>query len=128
MKVLPKKDFFSLFPTPEYLLLSTSGLSLTDEYIKIVQFRKDFLSPCLKLVNFAKVATPKGVIEGGIITNTEVLAETLKKLASAYNLHYVHATLPEEKAYLFSAYIDSVSHEDLRDAVAFILEENVPVS
>jgi Tfp pilus assembly PilM family ATPase len=36
--------------------------------------------------------------------------------------------LPEEKAYLFTTRISAVPPEGLNDAVAFIIEENVPVS
>lgn len=119
--------FYDHFPTPEYLTLSTSGISVTDESIHFIQLRHGLMGTGLKLAHFEKVPLPEGVVESGFINKPEKLTEILADLARRYRLSYVRATLPEERAYLFTASIDKVREEGLRDAVAFIIEENAPV-
>ena len=129
MTTVPKKKgFLNFFPTPEYLLLSTSGLAITDDSIKLLQFEHNFFTQNLKLSYYDKVSLPQGIVESGFINDAEKLTTVLKELSKGYGFKYVYATLPEERAYLFSATIDRVPSEGLRDAVAFIIEENVPVS
>jgi Tfp pilus assembly PilM family ATPase len=129
MSVLSKKKtFFNLFPPPEFLLLSTSGVAISDKSVKFVQLRRNSFSTKRHLAKWGKVPLPEGVVEAGFINSVEHVASALKTLAASNKLHFVRASLPDEKAYLFSAIIDKVPEESLRDAVAFILEENVPVS
>lgn len=129
MSDLSKQNtFYNLFPTPEYLTLSTSGVAINDTGIHFIQFRHGLFGNGLKLSRFEKIALPEGVVDSGFINNAEKLATVIKDLASRYRLNFVRATLPEERAYLFTATIDKVPTEGLRDAVAFILEENVPVT
>ena len=120
--------FYNHFPTPEYLTLSTSGVAITDEYVHFIQFRHGLVGSGLRLAHHEKIALPAGVVESGFINNAEGLTAVLADLARRYGLNYVRATLPEERAYLFTATIDKVPAEGLRDAVAFIIEENVPVT
>ncbi len=123
-----KKTFSKLFPTPEYLLISTAGVSITDTGIKLVQFHRRFLGAKLKLAHYAGTSLPEGTIQSGFINDAEKLTAALRDIAGLYGINKVYATLPEERAYLFSAIIEKVPDEGLRDAVAFIIEENVPVS
>jgi Tfp pilus assembly PilM family ATPase len=79
-------------------------------------------------VHAGDIELAKGVVEAGFVHKKEELVEALKELSSKYGMHYIRASLPEEKTYLFTATIDDVAPENLRDAVAFIIEENAPVS
>lgn len=123
-----QKTFFDIFPAPEFLLLSNMGITITDTDTTFVQLRRKIFGDGFELVHSSKVDNPKGVVESGLINNTNELILILKKLSSRYNIRYVRATLPEEKAYLFTTNISWVPPEGLRDAVAFIVEENAPVS
>lgn len=122
-----KKGFFNFFPTPEYLLLSTYGIAITDESVKFVQFQRGLFGNSLKLTHYDKVLLPENTVASGYINNAEKLTSVLKNLAQKHGISYLRATLPEERAYLFTATIEKVPPEGLRDAVAFIVEENVPV-
>lgn len=122
------RNFFDFFPVPDFLLLATSGVAITDEGIKFVQLRRNSENKELELVHVGDVGLPSGVVEEGFIHKKEELVKALKELSSKYGIHYVRASLPEEKTYLFTATIDDVAPENLRDAVAFIIEENAPVS
>lgn len=125
---LKQKTVFDLFPTPEFLLLSTVGIVMTDADTKLVQLRRKIFGNGFKLARSSKTNNPKGAIKSGMIANPDQITPILKKLASQYNIHYAHAILPEEKAYLFTTTIGRVPPEGLKDAVAFIIEENAPVS
>lgn len=123
-----KKSFFNLFPTPEYLLLSNAGLSITDDGVRFVELERGLFGQELKLTRHEKIPLPEGVVQSGFINDEEKLTSILSGLSERHGLKYVYATLPEERAYLFTTYIDKVPKEGLRDAVAFIIEANAPVS
>lgn len=123
-----QKKFSTLFPVPEFMLLSTTGLTLSDKSIKFTKFKRPTFGDKLKLSEWGKTILPIGAVESGSIEDEEKVVSSLKLLASKHELNYVRATLPDEKAYLFTATIDKVPVESLGDAVAFIIEENVPVT
>src|SRR3989344_5459887 len=123
-----QKNFFDLFPAPEFLLLSTVGISITDEDIKFVQLRRQIFEDGFKLVHSSKIINPEEAIKSGLINDPSKIVSILKELSLHYGIRYARASLPEEKAYLFTTTIGWVPHEGLKDAVAFIIEENVPVT
>ena len=122
------RTFFDLFPAPEFLLLSTTGIAVTDSDTKFVQLRREIFGDGFELVRASKESNPQGAVEAGVINNPNELAPVFRKLSPHFNIRYAHATLPEEKVYLFTTSIERVPLEGLRDAVAFIIEENVPVT
>ncbi|PIP55796.1 MAG: hypothetical protein CO183_00230 [Candidatus Zambryskibacteria bacterium CG_4_9_14_3_um_filter_42_9] len=126
--LLGQKIFLDLFPAPEFLLLSTAGIVIADNDTKFVQLRREILGGGFKLINSSKFVNPPGTVESGLINNPDNLKSVLRDISKRFHIHYTHATLPEEKSYLFTATIDWVPHSGLRDAVAFIIEENVPIS
>ena len=129
MNLLSKQTTFrNLFPAPEFLLLSTAGIAVTDADTKFVQLRREIWGDGFKMVNFKKIDNPKGAVESGLINNREDIVTILKNLSSQYHIRYAHVVLPEEKVYIFTAKIGWVPPEGQRDAVAFILEGNAPVS
>lgn len=123
-----QRTFLDLFPAPEFLLLSTTGIAVTDSDTKFVQLRREISGNGFELAHLSKENNPQGAVEAGLIRNSAGLVPILKKLASHYGIRYARASLPEEKAYLFTTSIEKVPSEGLRDAVAFIVEENAPVS
>ncbi len=120
------KKFTDHFPVPDFLMLGTSGITLSDRNAKFAQFKKS--SKGLELVHFVDVPLPEGAITSGFINNTEEVKKALTYLNTHYHLPYVKATLPEERAYVFTTEINKVPSGELRDAVAFTIEENAPVS
>lgn len=126
--MLWQKTFLDLFPVPEFLLLSTVGVAVTDIDTKFVQLRREIFGDGFKLMSSSRMSNPTGAVESGLISQPDELAGVLKILFSRYNVRYAHAVLPEEKTYLFTTTIGSVPPEGLKDAAAFIIEENVPVT
>ena len=126
--LLGQKNFLDFFPTPEFLLLSTTGIVVTDADTKFMQLRRRTFGDGFELAHASKVDNPKGTVESGLINNPGEIVSILKELSSHYNIHYARASLPEERAYLFTTSISWVPSLELKDAVAFIIEENVPMS
>jgi hypothetical protein len=129
MNVLEKqKTFLDFFPTPEFLLLSTTGITITDTDVKFMQLRRKVFGRGCELAHVSKVNLSQGVVVSGVVKQFDELVTILKKLSSHYHIRYARATLPEEQTYLFTTTIPRVASEGLKDAVAFIIEENVPMS
>ncbi|MFZ2048869.1 MAG: pilus assembly protein PilM [Minisyncoccia bacterium] len=123
-----KRSFFDFFPTPRFLELSKVGVAFSDQNIHLVEFKKSHRAGDLSIDHYNAVALLTGVILGGYIYEQEALVKALRDLKSKHSFDYVRATLPEEKAYLFTTEVDKEPFDSLRDRVAFIIEENVPVS
>ena len=123
-----KSSFFDLFPTPRFLELTKVGVAFSDQDIHVIEFKKSYHKGELALAHYNSVVLADGVILGGNILNKPALIKALKDLKSKHFFNYVRATLPEEKAYLFTTEVDREPFESLRDRVAFTIEENVPVS
>lgn len=70
---------------------------------------------------------PVGVIQNGEIAKREELVSCLAALREELGTPYIHAALPEEKAYLFATEIPRVEKKEIRGAIEFLLEENVPI-
>ncbi len=124
---LEVRGISDLFPTPEYLLLSRAGLAISDEGVKFLELKKSLLGKSVAVARHRSIPLPTHSIESGFVNNPEALKKALQEI-SGLGARYVHATLPEERAYLFTAIIDRVPPESIRDSIAFILEENVPLT
>src|SRR3989344_6610852 len=116
-----KNIFFDLFPVPEFLMLTNAGITITDEDIRLAKPRKGTLDGEFKLARLMKAPSPVGAIESGVIKDPSQLIPILKDFSQYLSGGFVRATLPEEKAYLFTASIEIVPLKDLHDAVAFII-------
>ncbi|CAN5145390.1 hypothetical protein BH11PAT3_BH11PAT3_0900 [soil metagenome] len=123
-----KKGFLDFFPAPKFLLLSTVGLSFSDIGVQSVEFKQSPLPRQLELARSIEVPFPEGVIVLGYINDKPTVVKILSELKTKYSLSYIKATLPEEKAYLFTVEIQTEPFASLRDRVAFTVEENAPVS
>lgn len=128
MPLLKTIKLLDLFPTPEYLLLASAGIVVNDTGVKLVAFSRGLFSNSLKLSKFEKIPLPDELVQEGFVNNSDKLVAILSDLASRHKLHYIYAALPEERAYIFTTTIDKVPQEGLRDAVAFVVEENAPVT
>lgn len=121
-----KFDFVSkYFPSPKYLRPTYIGISFTDTNIKAVLFDKDLLNPKpLSMV----VPLEKGSIVAGSIVNHAGVVEALTQIKGKFNYPFVFFTIPDEFVYVFLTSVPVSSSRDLRESVAFTIEENVPLS
>jgi Tfp pilus assembly PilM family ATPase len=106
--------------------MANSGITITDKSLKFAQFKKS--SRNLELLHFIDIPFSKGAVTAGFINDTEEVKKALVYLKDLHHIQYIKATLPEERAYVYTTEIDKVPYKDLRDAIAFTIEENAPVT
>lgn len=120
------RNISNFFPTPKFLDIPYAGLAISDSSIHCIQFGSKNNS--LYIEKHTEKSIPAGVVVSGQIYDKEALIEILKTLKKELKLGYVKVSLPEEKAYLFTAKIPRVKQKELRSAIESKIEENVPVS
>ncbi|MDB5266807.1 MAG: hypothetical protein JWN89_622 [Parcubacteria group bacterium] len=123
-----KKGFFDFFPTPHFLFLTTVGVSLSDKELHLIEFRQSKHAGELILSEWNEAGLPPGAIDAGYIHDIPAVVKAIAELRAKNPFTFVRATLPEEKAYLFTVEVEKEPFESLRDRVAFTVEENVPVT
>lgn len=117
--------FFRLFPPPKFLVLPAVGLDISDKIVRFASLNASRRG--LELGAFGAESLAAGGIEEGFIKNKDTVVKALVALRKKYNLRYVNVSLPEEKAYLFSVELPAMDPKEIRGALSFKIEENVPV-
>lgn len=100
------------------------GLDVGDHtirFVELIEGKKGF-----SIKRWGKQELPLGTIQSGDIVKRPELVSALSALKEL-GISYVHAPLPEEKAYLFSTEIPRVPKKEIRGAIELLLEENVPI-
>lgn len=120
------KNFFDFFPPPHFLEMPSVGFSISDTSLRFVELRDH--EGTFVLGDYSQRIIPSGAVDAGYIHKPEQVIEVLKSLKKEYNLKFVKATLPEEKAFVFRTQIPTTAPEEMRSAVEFTIEENVPMS
>jgi len=121
-----KKSFSDFFPLPQFLEMSPAGLAISDSSVHLVELVKKRHG--LVLGKFGTMKIPAGAIKEGYINDKDAVVSVLKSLKQKLSIESVSVSLPDEKAYLFTTKIPKSSGTDLRQAIEFRLEENVPLS
>ncbi len=116
---------FNAFPPPKFLDIPFAGLSISDSAVRVVQFSKK--RGKLSIQKHGEKTLSPGVVTSGQINNKDELVKVIQDLKKELNLDYVRVSLPEEKAYLFTAKIPVVGKKEVRSAIESKIEENVPV-
>lgn len=117
---------FDSFPPPKFLDIPFAGLSISDTSVRSIQFGRK--SGKLFIEKYIEKPIPAGVVSSGQIINQDEVIRVLTEVKNELNLDYVKVSLPEERAYLFTAKIPIVEQKELRSAIESKMEENVPVS
>lgn len=121
-----RETFLELFPVPKILDLPYVGLDISDEAVRFAQIHK--VRSGYKLGSFGSVSLNQGVVEDGFIKDKNSLIDAISQLKKKYNLKNVRASLPEEKSYFFKIELPPMDHGEIRAAIAFKIEENVPIA
>jgi Tfp pilus assembly PilM family ATPase len=117
---------FNAFPPPKFLDIPYAGISISDTTVRCIKFTKK--DKILHIEKYSEKTVPVGVISSGEINDKDVLIKILQDLKKDLNLDHVKISLPEEKAYLFTAKIPKVKKDEVLSAIESKIEENVPVS
>ncbi len=115
-----------LFPPPKFLDIPYSGLDISDDAIRCIDFSHH--AKHLSIHKYGMKPLPIGTIESGNIKNKDVLINTLSEFRKESNLYTVKVSLPEERMYLFKTEIFATSEQEIKQNIEFKLEENVPLS
>lgn len=121
-----KRSLFSNhFPVPKYLKPLYLGVSFSESNIKAVSFDKSEKVPRVKSL---VVPLEKGAIVEGKIINPEEIITKLSIIKKDMGFDFVHFTIPDELTYIFSTKIPFVRGMNMEEAVAFTIEENIPIT
>lgn len=120
------KTFFDIFPTPKFIDLPKVGLSLSDDGLYFIELETTKGKTSLKGYGSEKISSE--AISGGEIKNPDEIIKIISNFKKKHGLNFVKATLPEEKAFLFRATLPNLSDDEMKEALFFKIEENVPIS
>jgi Tfp pilus assembly PilM family ATPase len=120
------KTFFKLFPPPKFLNIPYAGLDISDDAVRIIEFRENIHGYAIHQYG-TKELSP-GIVDSGNIKNEVELINIISTLASELNITNVRASLPEERMYLFRTEVPTTNEDEIRQNIEFKLEENVPLS
>lgn len=119
----------TILPPPEYLLLPSVGIDISDTSLKYTTFVQSQNGHNLLLSLFGDIDIEAGTLSRGNVKEKENLIAALKEVKKRTNSEYVRLSLPEERAYLFETQIKKgTASDEIQGFLEFRLEENVPIS
>ncbi|NTV44830.1 MAG: type IV pilus assembly protein PilM [Candidatus Yonathbacteria bacterium] len=105
--------------------MSAVGLDITDQRVRFLELEEGAGGYVVK--RYGEAAIPPGVIIGGTIKRSLEFAAILQGLKRKHGFEFVRVSLPEERAYIVHMDIPRVEEAGVHDAIAFQLEEYVPL-
>ncbi len=127
MSSLLRRSFIMrAIPPPLFLAMPAVALDVSDKAIRFLELTS--AATGYQVGMFGEVKIPPDVIEDGFIKNTDKLTAILENLRKEHKLSFVNVSLPGEKAYLFRTTIPHMEREEIRSALQFKIEENVPIA
>jgi len=117
--------FFKMFPVPKSLQMAAAGIDISDRSLKFFQL----IEKKGQLIDsqHEEVVLPAGIIEGGRIIQIDKLKPIISNLAKKYRVARAIVSLPEDRAYTLQLTLPKMKTSELRGAIAFQLEEYVPL-
>src|SRR3989338_4886900 len=100
------------------------GVDISDRAIKYAAFSPHHYP---KLAIFGEERITPGVVEGGAINDQSALTEALRRVKSKSKADFVHAALPEEKAYVVEVDLPAGDSKLARETIELHLDEHVPL-
>ncbi len=117
----------SIFPPPDYLLMPAAGVDISNNSIKVLSMHHGDAHSGVRM--FGSLPFNEKVIENGDILNKEAMDKALVTLRDKFRFSFVHASLPEKRAFIFQTYIPKeLSHEEAHVVLESKLDEHVPLS
>lgn len=118
--------FLRFFPIPNFFVMPSFGLDISDESLKFVEFI--VAKNGIKIGKYGERSIPAGIIESGKIKDPKRMEEVLSSLRKEIGLKSVRVSLPEEQVYLFRLKLDKAGLKNVREAIELSLEEYIPIS
>ncbi|MFA6227502.1 MAG: pilus assembly protein PilM [Candidatus Paceibacterota bacterium] len=110
---------------PEYLAMSSAGIEIGNKFIRFVEFGNEGGRTILS--NFGEVSLGQDTVKDGQILNRDALVQALKVVKEKISSDFVRVSIPEEGTYIFNTVIPRLNKNEIRSALEFKLEENVPL-
>lgn len=117
--------FTDLFPPPKFLQMKSAGLDISDRRIRFLDFKKGRHG--LVVGRSGEMQIPEGIIVSGELKKPEEFRKVLRSFHEKYGIEFAHVSLPEERAYMIKMETPDISGDELRDSIAFQLEDYVPI-
>jgi len=114
-----------IFNPPEYIEMPSAGIEIGNRFIRYVEYK--YTKGELRLSNSGEVLLPPNVFESGKIINKNELVKALVSVKEKLEYDFVKVSVPEEKTYVFNTKIPNIKPKEIRQALEFKLEENVPL-
>ncbi len=121
-----RKLVINFFPPPRFLEMPAVGIDISDEVIRFAELTRK--GSAFELGVYGQEKMPQGIIEEGYIKDISAFSKVLEGLRKKHGFYFVKASLPDEKAYLFKTQIPTMDESEVRGALQFKIEENVPIS
>lgn len=119
----------TVLPVPNYVRLPSVGADVSDSSLKYIQFSPAYAEHSLVLEQWGDIAIPDQTVSRGEVLDVAKLTAVFHELKRRTKATYVRMSLPEERAYLFETEIkQGTPFKEIRGALEFRLEENVPLS
>lgn len=124
------QQLLQLFPVPRLIALSGGGVELSERTVKYLQLEPTNRDKVKRfsVKTYGSEPIPKGAIIGGEIQDPDALRGVLQIVRRKVGTPHVHLSLPEQKGYVFQASFPRTEDLSVREAIAFMLEERVPLS
>ena len=121
-----KTDFLKkLLYIPNYLSLPVAGIEICNKSIKYIEFLDYKGNTSIK--KFGEIVLAPDVIKDGDILNRNALVKALVEVKKNISSDFVKLSIPEEKTYIFDVQIPKEAKGNIREALEFRIEENVPL-
>jgi type IV pilus assembly protein PilM len=117
--------FKKLFYTPNYLALPSAGIAIYNRSIKYVEFHNQ--KGVISIKSFGEIPLAPNIIKDGEVLNKDGFGKALTQVRNKISSDFVRVSVPEEKTYLFDIKIPNMKTSQIRQALEFKLEENVPL-
>jgi len=114
-----------LLYVPNYLTLPFAGVEISNRSVKYIELTNN--KGILSMKNFGEVPIPPEVFNNGEILNKVALLNALKEVKKNISTDFVKISIPEEKSYIFDVEIPVEAKHNIKEFLAYKIEENVPL-
>jgi type IV pilus assembly protein PilM len=117
--------FKNIFTPPTSVGLPFAGLNIGNRKIKFIQIADSSEGSIVE--NHGEIDIPSNIFKDGEILNKPELVKYLSSIKGKLKTNFVKVSIPEEKTYVFNIYVPQLKDDEIRQAIEFKIEENVPL-
>jgi type IV pilus assembly protein PilM len=117
--------FKNLFYLPNYLSLPAAGIEICNNSIKYIEFNNKKGEYSVK--NYGEVFLAPNIVKEGQLQDKVALVKALIEVKGKIKSDFVKVAIPEEKTFIFDVQLPIEAKSNIRQAIEFKIEENVPL-